>query len=269
MILGPRTPATDPLFDATHPTNGGGDTGSVLISPFIKPGSATRRYYNHYSWLRTMEDLFRVARKSRGLDGKGHLGYAAQPGLAPFGADVFNRPLGPPNKRRGSAGTALPRTTAVGRQSAVGRSSAARGDGADRVMHASSAHPALAIQGDTVIVTLPHGRARATAVGPVVPAINPMAAPTTARGAFTVTITATSGTVPLGAGAFGIVDELGQIHHPSVRVVDRRALPATVRPGHKVTLTMSAVLPVGGGRLEWAPSSPKPAVAWDFDLETD
>jgi hypothetical protein len=259
VIVGPRTPVTDPLFDATHPTNGGGDTGSVLISPFIKPGSVSRRYYNHYSWLRTMEDLFRVSRKSRGLDGKGHLGYAAQPALAPFGTDVFNRPLGPPRKRGGG----LPRTTAVG------RSPAGHDEGVGRVVHASSAHPALAIQGDTVIVTLPHGGARATAVGPDVPAINPMTAPTTARGAFTVTLTATGAAVPLDEDEFAIVDEQGQIHHPSVRVAGGRPLPATVRPGHTVTLTVSAVLPVGGGRLEWAPTSPKPAVGWDFDLETD
>ncbi len=31
---------------------------------------------------------------SGGLDGKGHLGYAAQPGLRGFGRDVFNHPAG-------------------------------------------------------------------------------------------------------------------------------------------------------------------------------
>ncbi len=95
----------DPLYDATDPTPGGGDTGSVLISPFIKPGTSTTTYYNHYSWLRTMEDIFNVSAGddyqklpagtvSGGLDGLGHLGYAAQPGLAPFGRDVFNNPGG-------------------------------------------------------------------------------------------------------------------------------------------------------------------------------
>ncbi len=91
----------DPLYDATDPTPGGGDTGSVLISPFIKPGTSTTHYYNHYSWLRTMEDIFGVSKGSDhkslpggtvsgGVDGKGHLGYAGQPGLDPFGPDVFN-----------------------------------------------------------------------------------------------------------------------------------------------------------------------------------
>ena len=95
----------DPLFNATLPTTGGGDTGSVLISPFIKPGTSTDIYYNHYSWLRTMEDLFGVSAGhdytrlpagtvSGGLDGLGHLGYAAQPGLRAFGRDVFNNPRG-------------------------------------------------------------------------------------------------------------------------------------------------------------------------------
>ncbi|HEY0718920.1 MAG TPA: alkaline phosphatase family protein [Streptosporangiaceae bacterium] len=95
----------DPLWDATDPTTGGGDTGSVLISPFIRPGTTSYVYYNHYSWLRTMEDIFNVSSGhdhaklpagtvSGGLDGAGHLGYAAQPGLRPFGRDLFNYPWG-------------------------------------------------------------------------------------------------------------------------------------------------------------------------------
>jgi len=99
VVLGARTPATDPLYDATDPTAGGGDTGSVLISPYIRPGTVSTRYYNHYSWLRTMEDLFDVAHSSPSLDGGGHIGYAAQPGLAPFGRDVFTDPNGPHGHR--------------------------------------------------------------------------------------------------------------------------------------------------------------------------
>jgi hypothetical protein len=94
ITLSARSPATDPLFNSTSPTTGGGDTGSVLISSYIRPGTVSRVYYNHYSWLRTMEDLFSVRQAAPGLDGRGHLGYAAQPGLAPFGSDVFNNPRG-------------------------------------------------------------------------------------------------------------------------------------------------------------------------------
>ena len=95
IVLGARTPASDPLYDATDATTGGGDTGSVLISPYIHPGTVSTVYYNHYSWLRTMEDLFKVASASPGLDKQGHIGYAAQLGLEPFGPDVFNNPKGP------------------------------------------------------------------------------------------------------------------------------------------------------------------------------
>jgi Phosphoesterase family len=95
VVLGARSPKTDPLYDPTDATTGGGDTGSVLISPYINPGTVSTVYYNHYSWLRTMEDLFNVRTVSPGLDKKGHIGYAAQPGLAPFGPDVFNNPKGP------------------------------------------------------------------------------------------------------------------------------------------------------------------------------
>ena len=30
----------------------------MLISPLIKPGTTSSTYYNHYSTLRTLEDLF-------------------------------------------------------------------------------------------------------------------------------------------------------------------------------------------------------------------
>ena len=103
VTLGARSPATDPLFDAKDATTGGGDTGSVLISSFIRPGTVSKVYYNHYSWLRTMEDLFSVRHASRGLDGQGHLGYAAQPGLAPFGSDVFNNSRGHGDSHGGAA----------------------------------------------------------------------------------------------------------------------------------------------------------------------
>jgi len=98
----------DPLFDPTDFTPGGGDTGSVLISPFITPGTISTVAYNHYSWLRTMEDLFLTGPTCTnpagvtlaagtvcgGLDGLGHIGYAAQTNLNPFGADVFSNPAG-------------------------------------------------------------------------------------------------------------------------------------------------------------------------------
>ena len=64
----------------------------MLISPYITPGSVTDQPYNHFSWLRSMEDLFGITHG--GTDGKGHLGYAAADGLRPFGPDVYNNPTG-------------------------------------------------------------------------------------------------------------------------------------------------------------------------------
>jgi phosphatidylinositol-3-phosphatase len=58
---------------------GGGRIGAVLISPFIKPGTVSNAPYNHYSMLRSVEDIFDLE----------HLGYAGQDGLKPFGADVY------------------------------------------------------------------------------------------------------------------------------------------------------------------------------------
>ena len=63
----------------TYTNYGGDNTGAVLLSPFIKPGTVTTTGYNHYSMLRSIEDIF-------GLD---HLGYAQEPSVGTFGADIF------------------------------------------------------------------------------------------------------------------------------------------------------------------------------------
>jgi hypothetical protein len=79
--------ASDPFYNAFDATTGGGDSGAVLISPYIAPGTVSNTYYNHYSLLRSVEDIFGIT--SGGVDHSGHLGFAAQPGLSPFGRDVF------------------------------------------------------------------------------------------------------------------------------------------------------------------------------------
>jgi hypothetical protein len=70
---------------------GGGQVGAVMLNArYIQPGSVnTSGVYNHYSALRSYEDLLGVT--TGGDDGHGHLGYAARPGVTPFGLDVFNR----------------------------------------------------------------------------------------------------------------------------------------------------------------------------------
>jgi hypothetical protein len=75
----------------TNSAPGGGQTGALVLNPrFVKPGTDNKTgQYNHYSALRSYEDLLGL--ETGGADGAGHLGFAAAPGLVPFGPDVFNR----------------------------------------------------------------------------------------------------------------------------------------------------------------------------------
>jgi hypothetical protein len=61
-------------FTLSFKSYGGDRTGAVLLSPFLKRGTVSKIPFNHYSLLKTIEDIF-------DLD---HLGYAAQPGLMGF-----------------------------------------------------------------------------------------------------------------------------------------------------------------------------------------
>jgi len=58
---------------------GGGRVGAILLSPLIRPGTVSTVDYNHYSLLRTMEDIFRLP----------YLGDAGMPQVRSFGSDVF------------------------------------------------------------------------------------------------------------------------------------------------------------------------------------
>jgi hypothetical protein len=257
IVLGARIPATDPLYDATHATTGGGRTGSVLIGPTIRPGSVSTVYYNHYSWLRTIEDLFRVRTVSRGLDGAGHIGYAAQPGLAPFGTDVFNHPQGR---------AAGPRPHVYGGIPGWLRSTVSP---TGRVVQADAAHPVVAIQGDTVSAAVGDAHMLATVVGPAVPHTGAVPVPATSPCTFTVTLTAASSPISLRAKTFSFVDGRHHAHSARVTTVGGGAPPRRILPGQTVTLRVRAVLPTGSGALEWTPTGSQPRVAWDFDVEID
>ncbi len=67
-------------FPGTHGP-GGGRIGAVLLSRYIAPGTVSDIPYNHYSMLRSVEDIFALP----------HLGYAGARGLASFGSDVYTR----------------------------------------------------------------------------------------------------------------------------------------------------------------------------------
>lgn len=94
------------------PGRGGGRTGAVILSPYIDPGTVDNIAYNHFSLLRSVEDLF----------GLSHLGYAGQAGLRALGSDLFTcyRP-GRPRPRHGRLPTGSEIKLAV-----IGQGTAAR-----------------------------------------------------------------------------------------------------------------------------------------------
>jgi hypothetical protein len=81
---GEPTGPNSPNNGGTSQGSGGGRVGAVLLSQYVQPGSVNDTPYNHYSLLRSTEDLF----------GLPHLAYAAQAGLKPFEDDVFNKGSG-------------------------------------------------------------------------------------------------------------------------------------------------------------------------------
>ena len=250
----------DPLFDATDPTPGGGATGSVLISPYIRPGTVSRTFYNHYSWLATMEDLFQVSRGhdhqplragtvSGGLDGLGHLGYAAQPGLRPFGADVFTNPAG-------GRAAGLPAARSLLRY---------RGD---RTLTGTVRHPALASEGDAVRVRTRRWSVRVTVTGPQVPGEGlPFQAPATTC-TWTVTMSGATGPVPVRAGDFTSIDHLGTVYRTHL-VRGQPEPPRVLLPGQRLRFELRAVQAVGEGLMRWSPGPHRVAARWDFEVEND
>ena len=68
--------------------SGGGRTGSIVIGRCVAAGQQDATPYNHYSLLRSLEDLYGLG--AGGSDGKGHLGFAGASDLAAFGPDLFS-----------------------------------------------------------------------------------------------------------------------------------------------------------------------------------
>jgi hypothetical protein len=78
----PNLPVPAPLPGGQElPPSGGGQVGALLLSPFVKAGTTNQEPYNHFSLLRTVEDLF----------GLGRLGYAGAAKASAFNAAVFER----------------------------------------------------------------------------------------------------------------------------------------------------------------------------------
>jgi hypothetical protein len=68
-----------PAKTLTGAASGGGAVGALLLSPYVKAGTTSQEPYNHFSLLRTIEDLFRLP----------HLGYAGLSAVKSFEAAMF------------------------------------------------------------------------------------------------------------------------------------------------------------------------------------
>jgi phosphatidylinositol-3-phosphatase len=67
------------------PPNGGGQVGALLLSPFVKGATTDQEPHNHFSLLRTIEDLF----------GVGHLGYAGLSHVTSLEPSLFSTDKSP------------------------------------------------------------------------------------------------------------------------------------------------------------------------------
>ncbi|HEX7245521.1 MAG TPA: alkaline phosphatase family protein [Solirubrobacterales bacterium] len=78
----PAAPPAPPTNSPVKEAGGGGRVGMLLLSPFVEAGSVNETgYYNHFSFLLSVEELFGLAPP---------LGYAAEPALTAFDGSVFN-----------------------------------------------------------------------------------------------------------------------------------------------------------------------------------
>ena len=68
-----------PVKTPSGSPRGGGGVGALLLSPYVKGATTSQELFNHFSLLRTIEDLF----------GLGHLGYAGLSAVKSFEPSMF------------------------------------------------------------------------------------------------------------------------------------------------------------------------------------
>ncbi|MFL5873497.1 MAG: alkaline phosphatase family protein [Solirubrobacterales bacterium] len=76
----PAPPTEAPATGPVKPTGGGGRVGLLLISPFVEARTTSETYFNHFSLLATIEELFSLEK----------IGYAAEPAITGFDESIFN-----------------------------------------------------------------------------------------------------------------------------------------------------------------------------------
>jgi len=131
-------------------------------------------------------------------------------------------------------------------------------------------------QGYTVQAQLASGSVDVTAVGPQVPdyvtnyaqsGLWPSAklVPST----FYVTFADVKGSIPISARAFDVLTDDGQIIPATVSVDGGGTVPAALRAGQHIMLTVKTKTLEGQGSIRWAPNGPKVLVGWIYQLELD
>lgn len=76
----PGAPSEAAPTGPVHETDGGGRVGLLLLSPYVEPGTTSETYFNHFSLLATIEELFELER----------IGYGAEPAVTGFDESIFN-----------------------------------------------------------------------------------------------------------------------------------------------------------------------------------
>lgn len=76
----PAPAGAAPVTGPVRETGGGGHVGLLLLSPFVEAGTTSETYFNHFSLLATVEELFGLER----------IGYAAEPAITGFDESIFN-----------------------------------------------------------------------------------------------------------------------------------------------------------------------------------
>jgi len=135
----------------------------------------------------------------------------------------------------------------------------------DKVAVATPRSPQLGIPGNPIEVVLATGRTLVTLSGPTVPPfVTPP--PPAVTSTFTITLSRTSGTIPIAASDFQLIDGNGNRFQPTAFV---GAQPPKVAPdGRSVTFEVSEFMAVGSGSIRWAPGG-VPIATWEYTVEDD
>ena len=148
---------------------------------------------------------------------------------------------------------------------------------APKLEAATAASPILGEeQGFMVRAVLPSGSAEVTAVGPQVPDYvsnyaqsglwpSNKLVPST----FYVSFADVKGSIPIAARAFDVLTDGGEIVPATLSVYGGGRVPAVLRAGQRIELTVRTKTLEGQGSIRWAPNGQKVLVGWIYQLELD